>query len=485
MRIHEFLLRTGWQARYRGELLDAAEASLRVGRAAAALRPQLDGKADRRLVVFLAFTPLEALCWFMLASHQGLLAAVVTPRTLGDFLAASIGGGPVVCVLADNRPEPQPLRGWQVLRVPLAAEPAAQPAAAVPVQATPPAAEAARLVFCSSGTTGTPKRIVYDETRLVANARIVADYLELDRSDRSLCAFPITYMYGLSTTLCALHSDSAIDYVDFSNPRVMAVEAERRGITVLPVLGDWSGALAEEWGRLRFRAGGLRLLNASDRITVPQVLGLRPFCGRLWNNFGQTESGPRLFALEVTRIQSFDRFEHDGIIAPGYPVHPDIQTRVQEPSSQGVGPLLYSTPFAMRGLLRRDLSIEAAPEWIASGDHFQRDWDGLHKWGGRTAHTLKISGQLVSLRAVADGLLTIEGVSGVGYAKSDAGALFLFVETEDPEVQSARGAAIADLLALLLPAQTVRLRFLDRLPRTETGKLDTRALCRTITEETV
>ena len=519
MRFIDFLTRPGWQACYRGDTLDAEGASAWVAAARRHLRPPVPDEAAT-LTVFVAFTPLDALLSFFLASDQGLLATVMSPRTLGEFVPTCSAAAAIRFVLPEGRRVPAPLAQREVLRVPAwsggvahdamrwaaaraarwastrsGSEPGAVAAAdwsarwiagaseIATAAAIVPSPRSARLVFCSSGTTGAPKRIVYDEETLVANASVVTGYLGLDSSDRSLCAFPITYMYGLSTTLCALHSGSRIDYVDFTNARLMASEAERLDSTVLPILGDWSRALVEEWQATRFASASLRILNASDRITVRQVRGLSRFCGQIWNNFGQTESGPRLFALDVTRIDSFDRYEHDGIIAPGYPVHPDIQTRIHEPTSQGVGPLLYRSPFAMSGLLRPDLSLDAAPEWIASGDHFQRDWDGLHKWGGRTTHTIKLSGQLFSLRAVADGLLSVEGVTDVGYAKSDGGMLFLFVEVPDDTHGADRSAAIGALVDLMLPSVPYRLRFVDALPRTETGKLDTRALSRTLAEE--
>lgn len=541
MRFRDFLKRTDWSASYRGAVLGAASASDWVAAAGerlysrnvrAAGVPAMAAPETETLTVFVTFSPLEALLCFFLASDLGLLAAVMSPRTLGDVVPNCGTGMTVRFVLLEGRRVPASLVGREVLLLPAwnsgtghdtirrAASQAARWAAAptqpegdgwsgaraaaarwadrVMTQTSEPdpgaasqwnAAAAptrqARLVFCSSGTTGTPKRIVYDEETLVANAAVVTGYLGIDSSDRSLCAFPITYMYGLSTTLCALHSGSRIDYVDFTNARLMASDAERLDSTVLPILGDWSRAIVDEWQTRRFRSQRLRLLNASDRITVQQVLALRGFCGQVWNNFGQTESGPRLFALDVTRIDSFDRYEHDGIIAPGYPVHPDIQTMIHEPTSRGVGPLLYRSPFAMRGLLRSDLTLDPAPEWIPSGDNFQRDWDGLHKWGGRTAHMIKISGQLFSLRALADGLLSVPGVTDVGYAKSDTGMLFLFAEVPDDTAGSERSAAIRAMVDLMLPTVPYRLRFVDALPRTETGKLDARALSRTLAEEAV
>ncbi|WP_342627786.1 AMP-binding protein [Nguyenibacter vanlangensis] len=479
MRFHEFLTRPGWTLRWRGDELDATQAARRCRQAILALRAQ--PPVPESLSIFVAFSPIEVVIALFVISHEGLLATIVTPRAVASAMQG-FDTGTTRLLMTEGRPIPPVLQGCQVVRLPYAAPPASSNDDGAPLA---PSAQPARIVFSSSGTTGRPKRIVHDEERLVANAARVTAYLGLTASDRTLCAFPVNYMYGLSTTLCTLHSGSAIDYIDFVDSRLVAVEAERRGTTILPILGDWCVGLAQQWARSSFVSADLRILNASDRLTVDHVRALRPHCGAIWNNFGQTEAGPRLFAIDVSSIEDFTRFEHDGAISAGYPMQAEIETRIADANYDGIGRLFYRSPYAMLGFLKSDLALVPAPEWIESGDHFRRDWDGLHSWAGRTSHLVKINGQLISLHAVADSLCGLHGVSGVGYAKTKEGVLVLFLEAADVAATQAERLALERIVEPIIPGFNFRLKFLPKLPRTESGKIDHRSLAQRIHLETI
>ena len=110
MRFVDLLNNAAWTATYRGVTLDAPGARRLVEHAAQrlqnaqqaaqdALRLATGTVAGQQLTVFCAFTPLETLLCYCIASRLGLLAAVLSPRTLPRFLD-DVGPGLAVRLVA-------------------------------------------------------------------------------------------------------------------------------------------------------------------------------------------------------------------------------------------------------------------------------------------------------------------------------------------------------------------------------------------------
>jgi acyl-coenzyme A synthetase/AMP-(fatty) acid ligase len=471
----------------------AAQQALRAATGAAVPAPAhapaaAPAPADsRQLTVFCAFTPLETLLCYCVASRLGLLAAVLSPRTLPRFLD-DVGPGLAVRLVAPSGHKlPDAAASYGALLLDLApaiadadadADDAPSDASSGPA---PAPAQECRLVFSTSGTTGKPKRVLCAESRLIGNAAMVAGYLGLRASDRTLCTFPAHFMYGLSTSLCTLLTGGHIEYCDFLHSGLLASKVVERGITVLPVIGDWADGLSERWRQLGHVPQRLLLLNASDRLTRRQAETLLPHASALWNNFGQTESGPRMFAVNLSQIDDLGSVTYFGTIAPGFPAFDALQLRIAGDDADGCGELSYRTPYAMLGYLNDDGSIAPAPEWIASGDLFRRAANGAYLWAGRAAHTIKVNGQFVSLRALADDLLTYQTVTGVGYARGHVDELYLFVEAEQPA--SDLGAQLRRVVARTLRGKYSDIRIVPALPRTESGKIDFKQLTLTLAKE--
>ena len=502
MRFVDLLNNAAWTATYRDATLAPHSARRLVERAARRLHHaelaardalrSATGAASAapadtpRLTVFCAFTPLETLLCYCIASRLGLLAAVLSPRTLPRFLD-DVGPGLAVRLVAPSGHKlPDAAASYGALLLDLAPEldldlTATADADDESSDPAPAPAQECRLVFSTSGTTGKPKRVLCAESRLIANAAMVAGYLGLRASDSTLCTFPVHFMYGLSTSLCTLLTGGHIEYCDFLHPGLLASKVAEHGITVLPVIGDWADGLSERWQQLGHVPQRLLMLNASDRLTRQQAETLLPHATALWNNFGQTESGPRMFAVNLSQIEDLGSVTYFGTIAPGFPAFDALELRIAGDDADGCGELSYRTPYAMLGYLNDDGSITPPPEWIASGDLFRRAANGAYLWAGRAAHTIKVNGQFVSLRALADDLLTYQTVTGVGYARGKVDELCLFVEAEQPA--SDLGAQLRRVVARTLRGKYSDIRIVPALPRTESGKIDFKQLNLTLAKE--
>ncbi len=433
---------------------------------------QLGGLDAQRLHVFCTYTPFETLLAYFVASHLGLTVAIVSPRGLSRVVEGMDPDWLGQLLLPSGRTVPAGEWLGGVRRLDF------NPAELVSDSMVSPAAkQAARFVFCTSGTTGKAKRVLHDERTLIANAKVVSDYMRLTPADRSYCVFPMQYMYGLSTTLCTLWSDGSIRYSEFLKPVLLAERVRKHDISVLPILGEWSSDLREEWQHAGFAPKRLLLINASDRLLQQQAEDLLPFATEFWNNLGQTESAPRLFALNLSSLPSLDDACHQGIVSVGQPVHPDIHLCLRDGLGD-TGNLYYRTPFSMLGYLDDDGSVMPPPEWIESGDLFRQDTNSLWYWVGRSSHSIKIRGEFISLRTVTDMLLSHQDVSGIGYATNQHGELCTFVES--PGQCEQLRSTLSQLISDALRGKRTEIRFVDKLPRTESGKIDYRRLSRTV-----
>lgn len=345
---------------------------------------------------------------------------------------------------------------------------------------TPPGTQArlldtqppAHVVFMTSGTTGRPKLILYREDALLSNAMAVTSYLALDEHSVSLCIFPVHYMYGLSTTLCALVSGSALHYLrTLSDTNTVCDYVVQWGVNVLPVLGDWMIDMALGLHQRKYRV--THLLNASDRLLTNQALKGLTCCEVLWNNFGQTESGPRLLFNRLTRPTEVAQRSLNGVVAPGFVMSADIHTALQpQPDmSADTGELVYQTPHAMQGYLDPQFNLLPCDPWIASGDLFTVDDTGCHFWIRRLKEDLKVNGRFFPSGAIYNEFVDRIGVIKCIFAKDQQGVLRLYIDGSATPDHNIRPRLIEDIIHEHWRHSSVHVVVKPTLDKTSSGKI--------------
>ncbi|MBQ4849992.1 class I adenylate-forming enzyme family protein [Pseudoalteromonas sp. MMG012] len=450
-----------WVARYKDDTVDAEYVSNLL--ATVGMGP-LGELSQEKLHVFCVFNPLQALLSYFVGSHLGLTCAVVSPRSLDKLLDGFDKRqlGTIITPLGRRSPSLPADVEFLALNF--------SPPLLEHERSAPDSHRPARFIFCTSGSTGKAKRVVHCETSLVSNAKVVAEYLRLSDQDHSYCVFPMQYMYGLSTSLCALHSNSIIEYGDFVSPALVASYVKSKPITVLPLLGEWSHEVSQEWRRA-YTPKRLILLNASDRLLESQAAELLPWATEFWNNLGQTESAPRIFALELKQFKNLHQVCHNNTVSVGYPVDKNIEVKlVNKNATTGVGNLYYKTPFKMLGYLQDNGDLQEVGTYSDSGDLFVQDDQGRWHWVARSSHTIKVNGELVPLTSVTNKILNYKEVSGVGYVTNKKGELCTFIESST--MNDALRVELTSLLTHTLRGKRSRVSLVHKLPRTENGKLD-------------
>ncbi|WP_042303838.1 class I adenylate-forming enzyme family protein [Paraburkholderia kururiensis] len=472
-----------WQIVLHGARLTAEDLRTRLRaarRALGRLEPHLLG---RGCLIAVGFSGFDYFLFTLLASTLGCRIVLCDPKMLSaalrqyrlDALAVvatrsiACDGLPVVVLdpaMADADASEADARVWTEVDAPRA-----------------------QIVFMTSGTTSAPKLVVYDEAQLVENARAVGRYLGVQPGDGVLCMFPTHYMYGFSTMMNGLLAGATVwmERASLTAHEVLGYlsSGQMRFVPLIRSIAERVCDLAEATPGMRF--DGIVVLNASDRIYAAQVRRLLALGACMWNNFGQTESGPRIFALPLTPddLPRVDSYCFEGVLAPGRPIDPRIELSIIDAQGRPCAPgepghLLYRTPYAMHGYLLPDGSLRRFTT-LESGDVVFRRDDGVVFWVGRRDETVKCNGRLINVSLLHEHFDAFDDIEKSYFlADPQTGALTVFVvpglTQAGAEVDFKARILSRYRAAFPLYPRIADVLFVDDLPVTSTGKISLRLL---------
>lgn len=316
-----------------------------------------------------------------------------------------------------------------------------------------------RLVKLTSGSTGTPRAIVFTDAQMLADGRQTCASMGISRADVNFALVPFGHSYGLGNLVIPLLArGTAIVAGAAALPHAIAADVARWRPTVFPAVPALLSALAEsdiDPGDL----GSLRIVISAGAPLAPDAA--RRFHARfgmkIHNFYGSSETGGI----------AYDR-RGDATLA-----------------GRGVGAALRGVKLSFaRG---RRLSVASAAVFTignrrregAIGRHLLADLAEENSHGevallGRVGSFVKIAGRRLNPAEVERALRQVPGVRDA-FATPDAGrpetlAAAVATSLSAPELR----AALRDRLApWKIPR---RLLVLDTLPVTARGKTDTRRL---------
>lgn len=351
----------------------------------------------------------------------------------------------------------------------------------------------AELIFFTSGTTSIPKLVVYKEKTLLENAKVVGKYLGIKSGNKALCLFPTHYMYGFSTVLSTiLYSGEVIlERSTITEQEIWSYLVNDR-IHFLPLIRSFIEKLQLLIDREKRYFNDLTILNASDRIYQRHVKSALQICPVFRNNFGQTESGPRIFSLKIDARNVDDPacYSCSGVVALGVPVDPKIQISIlnedlEECDTPEIGELNYQTPFAMEGYLDFHGQL-IQNDWMDSGDLVYRNESGNICWVGRKTETIKIDGKYTNIGLLHRYFDAIDGVKKSYFTFDEKVGLSAFFIRDrrftDAEIEN----KIISLYKDRFPTypRIKRLKSVNEIPTTISGKVKYSSLISTLIEPT-
>jgi len=412
---------------------------------------------------------------FLACARRGAVAVPVNPRlTLDDhrYLLEDSGARLVVCpaLLADRFGGPARVLEAEELEAQLEA---AQRGPAAPVAGGAPA-----YAQYTSGTTGPPKAAVHrhSDPEIYFEA-FAGPALGVRADDVFLSVSKMFFAYGLGNSLFfpLFSGCRAVLHAGAPRPDDVAALAHRHGVTVLfsvPTFYAYLSATDHAAAFASLRAA----VSAGEPLTVALAGRARRFLGcPVLDGLGSTEVG------QTFASNTLDR-QRDGTV--GCPL-PPYRVSVRDDDGREVAPgtvgrLWASGPTVLLEYLGRPEATAAVKDgdWLSTGDRALVDADGFLHHRGRVDDIELVGGICVDPLEIEAVLADHDQVTELAVVarRDDMGAsrLEAFVVLS-PGSHSPDG--VADGLAAMARSRLAphkvprRINFVDRLPRTPTGKL--------------
>lgn len=333
-----------------------------------------------------------------------------------------------------------------------------------------------RLLLSTSGSTGSPKFVKLSARNIQSNAGAIAEYLELDESERAITSLKPSYSYGLSVVHSHLECGGSLLLTDDSVTDAGFWSAFRDHEATSFAGVPYTFELIMKSG---LDLGGLPLLRyvtqAGGRLPPEHVERFaRQSAAQGWRfyvMYGQTEAAPRIAYLPPDAAA--ERPAAVGIPVPGGRIDLLDEDGSVIVATETPGVLVYSGPNVMMGYAetRDSLANDETPSCLRTGDIAVRHSDGLISIVGRESRFVKPFGVRVNLEEVERDVAVI-APGAVATGNDDLIVVALPPGASDQQAGLARtlGARYG------LPEHIFVIAVVDVLPRLDNGKLDYRRL---------
>lgn len=337
-------------------------------------------------------------------------------------------------------------------------------------------------VFYTSGTTGRPKGVRHTHGNLQANALGIINYLDLSRNDVGVTACQCFHVIGLNVTTTPLIVAQAENrLLSTWDPETLLQTIENHGVTYAFFTPSMIIDLLEYGDTGRYNLSSLRIVGVGGtpmpkgRITDAEEL----FDCPLLEGYGMTETTP---------LAAFNRPDpatrKPGSV--GKPAREVVELRIEDPGtgeavSQGErGELLWRGDTVSPGYEQQQYDQKTFVDrnghmWLRSGDIGWLDADG-HLFIVDRIQDMFMSGCAdVYPREIEDVLYDLEKVSEAAIidTRDDLrGAVVTAIITPTDDSLTTEEVQIACTERLEDHEVPQRVKFVDRIPTTATGKID-------------
>jgi acyl-coenzyme A synthetase/AMP-(fatty) acid ligase len=333
------------------------------------------------------------------------------------------------------------------------------------------------VLLSTSGTTGSPKLVRLSYRNIVSNAESIADYLNLQPSERAVTSLPMSYSYGLSVInshiiagASLMLTDTSFIFRDFWN---LFNQHKCTSFAGVP----YSYSLLKKSRFYEISLPSLRTLTqAGGSLDADLTRFFHDYASSAGINFyvmyGQTEATARIAYLPPQYLPQ--KIGSAGIPVPGGKID-IINNGVPVTEAGKTGEIVYSGANVMLGYAecREDLSRGDELNGILyTGDLGYKDDDGFCFITGRLKKFVKIFGLRINtdeVEKILHNKLHIEAVC----CGSDDRLCILAVSAASHSADDLR----RELSSYFnLNANTIFVKLADKIPVTESGKTDYKAV---------
>ena len=259
------------------------------------------------------------------------------------------------------------------------------------------------LLLTTSGSTGSPKFVRQSYANILANARSIVQYLELDETERPITTLPMNYTYGLSIINSHLLVGATILVTDkgLMQKEFWQFFKEQQATSFGGV--PYTYEMLDRLRFFRMDLPNLRTMTQAGGKLIPELH--RKFAEYAQANgkkfvvmYGQCEATARMGYLPADK--AVEKCGSMGIAIPGGKFRlVDVNGReVSEP--RVTGELVYEGPNVTLGYAECGEDLAKGDERhgvLETGDIAQFDEDGYYYIVGRKKRFLKIYGNRVNL----------------------------------------------------------------------------------------
>jgi len=330
-------------------------------------------------------------------------------------------------------------------------------------------------ILYTSGTTGPAKGVVYPSEQLYWWAAVMARMSSITAASVSYTTLPLFHIHALSSLVqCLIHGARCVIAGRFSASRYWA-EAAAVGATHGCLVGSMGSMLLAQPAGPHDRAHGMHtLFSSSLRSSVWAEVSARFGVSRRVGGYGSTETNAAFFAEDGWEVQG-----NMGHVVPGFHASVvDAHDAAVADGTAGELVLRSDIPFAFATGYwdNAEATVTAWRNlWFHSGDLVVREASGRFRFVGRLKESIRRRGENISAWEIEQAIIRHPGVS-------DAAAFGVPSPLGDEEVMVAvvlldgARATPQDLLSHLdgrlahfaIPRYV---EFVDRLPLTDTGKI--------------
>ena len=329
------------------------------------------------------------------------------------------------------------------------------------------------LLLTTSGSTGSPKLVRQSRKNICANAESIAEYLNLDSSERPITTLPMNYTYGLSIMNSHFEVGAAVlltEHTLFEREFWEFFREEK----------------ATSFGGVPYTYQILKRLNLFDMDlpslkTMTQAGGKLPvslhrefaeYAASTGKNFivmyGQTEATARMSYLPAE--DAIRKCGSMGIAIPGgrFRIMEDEKREITAPDT--VGELVYEGANVTMGYAECAADLEKGDERggiLFTGDMAKRDEDGYYYITGRKKRFLKMYGKRVNMDEIEQILRgQYEGVEIACTGADDR--MRIYMEGTSPAVCEEAAEFLTEKTGLYPGG--IRILPIDKIPKNESGQ---------------
>ena len=411
-----------------------------------------------------------------IAEAAGLSCLVVAVDQPDEPASAAPGVIPFAQVAAGT-PGGIPADGRQAAPLPKDLPPAA---AAPSTEALPAESHAddIALVLFTSGTTAAPKGALHTHATLLAEADSIREHCELGPADVVFMPSPLSHITGLSYgVILPAVLGSRVVLLDRWDPAGAVGLVEEEGCTFCVSSTPFLRGLTEAYAAAGGGRSSLTVFVCGGADIPPALVrqARRSLGTRVLRTYGSTEA-PTVAMVALTADDE-SAADHEGAALPGDAMRIEAPSHGSGPTP-GTGELLVRGRELFVGYLQEEANADAfTPDgWFRTGDVATIDEQGFLRITGRIKDIVNRAGEKYSATEVEWVLLelpSIREVAIVGVPDADLGeracAFIVPFGDERLTVSDLKEHVVARGLAIQKAPEYVR--FVDSLPRTQSGKV--------------